>query len=224
VLSRRLAKLPLLFAVALTAAAVSAPIALGLPNTCKLANRDTSCLGDNATEWLTTGAGNDMLNGEGGNDRLNGQNGDDTLYGGPGNDTLHGGRGNDKEYGQDGRDILLGDETGAGGDDLLDGGSGSDRIFGMAADDTLQGGGGNDVVHGGDGADRMYGGAGNDLLDDSPRSHQDADYYDGGPGSDEIFSRDGKRDTVVCGSGHDVAKVDRKDKVAGDCESVIRQG
>src|SRR2546421_403472 len=98
-----------------------------------------SCTGDSATEWLTTGAGNDVLNGEGGNDRLNAQNGDD-------------------------------------------------------------------------------------VLDDSPRSHQDADYYDGGPGSDEIFSRDGKRDTVVCGSGHDVAKVDHKDKVAGDCESVIRVG
>jgi Ca2+-binding RTX toxin-like protein len=224
VLRSRVAKFCLPLAVALTAAVASAPVALGLSNSCKLVNRDTSCLGDSATEWLTTGAGNDVLNGEGGNDRLNAQNGDDVLYGGPGDDTLHGGRGNDKEYGQDGRDILLGDETGAGGSDLLDGGSGSDRIFGMAGDDTLQGGSGNDVVHGGDGVDRMYGGAGNDTLDDSPRASQAADYYDGGPGSDEIFSRDGKRDTVVCGSGHDVAKVDRKDKVAGDCESVIRQG
>ena len=223
-LRRRLTKLVLPLAVALTAAAACAPTALGLHNTCKLANRDTSCTGDSATEWLTTGAGNDLLNGEGGNDRLNAQGGDDTLYGGPGNDTLHGGRGNDKEYGQDGRDILLGDETGAGGNDVLDGGSGDDRIFGMAGNDTLYGGSGNDVVHGGDGVDRMYGGAGNDVLDDSPRSHQDADYYDGGPGSDEIFSRDGKRDTVVCGSGHDVAKVDHKDKVAGDCETVIRIG
>src|SRR5206468_2895465 len=122
-------------AVALTAAAASAPVAFGLHNSCKLENRDTSCVGDSATEWLTTGAGNDMLNGEGGNDRLNAQGGDDVLYGGPGNDTLHAGRGND-----------------------------------------------------------------------------------------EIFSRDGKRDTVVCGSGHDVAKVDHKDKVAGDCEQVIRIG
>ena len=94
----------------------------------------------------------------------------------------------------------------------------------MAGNDVLQGGSGNDVLHGGDGVDRMYGGAGNDVLDDAPRTHQDADYYDGGPGNDVIFSRDGERDVVVCGPGHDVAKVDHEDKVAGDCEQVIRQG
>jgi len=62
------------------------------------------------------------------------------------------------------------------------------------------------------------------VLDDAPRSQQNRDYYDGGPGNDEIFSRDGRRDTIVCGPGHDVAKVDHLDLVAHDCESVIRVG
>jgi Ca2+-binding RTX toxin-like protein len=70
----------------------------------------------------------------------------------------------------------------------------------------------------------MYGGDGNDTLDDAPRTHHDHDYYNGGSGNDEIFSRDGVRDTIVCGSGDDVAKVDHRDSVAGDCEDVIRIG
>ncbi|MEA2307865.1 MAG: hypothetical protein QOI65_151, partial [Thermoleophilaceae bacterium] len=52
----------------------------------------------------------------------------------------------------------------------------------------------------------------------------DKDTYEGGAGDDEIFSRDGLRDTVKCGSGQDVAKVDSADKVSSDCEQVIRIG
>src|SRR5205807_7069407 len=120
-------------------------------------------------------------------------------------------------FGQSGNDILLGDETGPGGNDVLSGGAGSDRVFGMAGKDVLYGGSGNDVLHGGDGVDRMYGGRGNDTLDDAPRRQQSSDYYDGGPGNDTIFSRDGHADTIVCGSGYDTALVDHKDKVARDC-------
>ncbi len=83
---------------------------------------------------------------------------------------------------------------------------------------------GDDVVHGGDGVDRMEGGDGNDVLDDAARSHADRDRFSGGAGRDEIFSRDGKRDSVKCGPGADVAKVDSRDAVASDCEHVIRLG
>jgi Ca2+-binding RTX toxin-like protein len=171
------------------------------------------------------GNSNDTVNGTSGSDRIDVKGGDDVVKGGAGNDTLHLGPGTDKGYGQAGNDIVLGDETGAGGDDLVSGGGGSDRLFGMAGDDIVRGDSGNDVVHGGDGKDVMIGGSGNDTLDVAARHGASAgDTFEGGPGNDDIFSRDGKRDDVDCGSGNDIAKVDSKDKVAANCEKVVKIG
>lgn len=66
-------------------------------------------------ENVTTGAGDDLVNGNGGANRLSGGNGNDNLYGLAGKDTLYGGGGNDK---------LVGGK----GDDTLDGGGGADRF------------------------------------------------------------------------------------------------
>lgn len=63
-----------------------------------------------------------------------------------------------------------------------------------------------------------------ETLDDAARSHQDPDTFSGGAGNDEIYSRDGRRDNVKCGPGSDVAKADSRDKIASDCERVIRIG
>ena len=157
--------------------------------------------------------------------RIVGTNGDDVIKGTSGADTLHLLKGDDKGYGRGGNDIILGDETGAGGNDFVSGGAGSDRLFGMAGKDTVNGDSGNDVVHGGDGVDVMNGGAGNDTLDDAPRGGASAgDHFNGGAGNDDIYSRDGKRDYVDCGSGRDIAKVDHKDKVAGNCEKIVKIG
>jgi len=46
-----------------------------------------------------------------------------------------------------------------------------------------------------------------------------SDYLNGGTGNDTIEARDGVADTVVCGSGADIARVDGMDLVLG-CESV----
>jgi hypothetical protein len=43
----------------------------------------------------------------------------------------------------------------------------------------------------------------------------------GGPGRDDLEAADGQRDTVDCGPGPDVARVDGFDRVSG-CERVIR--
>ena len=43
-----------------------------------------------------------------------------------------------------------------------------------------------------------------------------------GPGDDTLRARDGKADRVRCGPGHDVAVVDKRDRVSG-CE-VVRRG
>ena len=63
-------------------------------------------IGTEAADALSTGVGNDVLEGRGGNDTLTTDAGDDTLDGGTGNDTLDGGSGNDnyvfgQGYGQD---------------------------------------------------------------------------------------------------------------------------
>jgi Ca2+-binding RTX toxin-like protein len=77
--------------------------------------------------------------------------------------------------------------------------AGADRIFGRKGNDLLSGGPGKDVIDGGPGRDLIYGGGEDDLIQ----------------------ARDGQRDEIDCGSGHDRAIVDRKDSVAG-CEVVVR--
>jgi hypothetical protein len=94
--------------------------------------------------------------------------------------------------------------------DRLFGLAGSDRLFGLAGADTIDGGGGNDRLFGGPGGDRLVGRAGADLLD-------------GGTGNDLVLARDRTRDVVRCGPGRDSARVDRSDRVAGDCELVQRR-
>jgi hypothetical protein len=39
----------------------------------------------------------------------------------------------------------------------------------------------------------------------------------GGAGNDTIEARDGRRDVIRCGAGHDKVKADKRDKLAG-CE------
>jgi hypothetical protein len=83
---------------------------------------------------------------------------------------------------------------------VIHGTPGADRLYGRGGNDSLYGGGGNDVLVGGSGADHLY----------------------GGPGNDTLQARDGARDYVDCGPGHDTAVVDNVDVVARNCETVLR--
>lgn len=74
--------------------------------------------------------------------------------------------------------------------------------------DFLHGGPGRDLIYGGNGPDVLTGGAGRDAL------------Y-GGNGDDTLRARDGVRDHVDCGDGVDIARVDRRDVVARNCEHVL---
>lgn len=53
--------------------------------------------------------------------------------------------------------------------------------------------------------------------------------FSGGAGIDRIDARDAsagdrrERDAIFCGAGHDFVLADRRDSVAGDCESVTRR-
>lgn len=113
-----------------------------------------------------------------------------------------------------GDDILrAGDRSdlvrGNDGDDRIAGGAGSDKIVGGLGDDRLHGGLHADKIVGGPGADGINGGLGNDLIK-------------AGKGNDRVVANDGMRDHIICGAGFDAVKADRRDRVARDCERVVR--
>jgi WD40 repeat protein len=70
--------------------------------------------------------------------------------------------------------------------------------------------GGNDLVHAG---------PGDDDVDPGPG----ADRVFAGPGHDVVRARDSARDHVSCGTGRDHVFADRRDRIAQDCERVVRQ-
>jgi hypothetical protein len=94
-----------------------------------------------------------------------------------------------------------------------------DSLTGDAEPNLLDGNRGPDVLTGRGGDDGILGDDGSDVLKGGPG----ADFLNGGPGDDRLYTRDGQRDTVYCGGGFDVARVDPVDKVAKDCE-IIRRG
>jgi Ca2+-binding RTX toxin-like protein len=116
----------------------------------------------------------------------------DVLRGTGGSDSLKGMAGDDRLIGYRGADLLLGGP----GNDLLLGGADGDRLFGDTGNDRLEGGSGDDFLGGGGGRDTLR----------------------AGPGNDRIFTRDGARDVIGCGSGRDSVSADRIDAVSEDCE------
>jgi Tol biopolymer transport system component len=98
--------------------------------------------------------------------------------------------------------------VGTPGHDQLQGTPQPDRICGLAGADKINGGPGNDYLDGGSGNDTITGGPGRDTIL-------------GGSGNDLIRARDGERDRIDCGPGHDVAIVDANDS-ARNCEEVER--
>ena len=85
-----------------------------------------------------------------------------------------------------------------------------DEIYGTKGHDIILGDGGDDVIYAGAGNDEIDGGHGRDRIQ-------------AGPGNDVIYSRDGQRDTIDCGSGKDVVVADTVDVVNKNCEKVTRK-
>ncbi|HZQ81274.1 MAG TPA: S8 family serine peptidase [Gaiellaceae bacterium] len=109
-------------------------------------------------------------------------------------------------------------ENGTSHMDRIIGTNAADVINGEGGNDVLSGGPGNDTINGGRGDDVIYGGVGNDTLIGGPG--RDTIYAEGG--NDTIEVRDGQRDVVDCGTGHDVVIADKLDKVSKNCEVVRR--
>jgi Ca2+-binding RTX toxin-like protein len=101
--------------------------------------------------------------------------------------------------------------------DTLTGTDGTDLVKGLRGNDNLDGGNGDDCVKGGPGSDRAEGGSGNDQVNGGQRP----DRLSGGPGDDVMKALAGTdRDVVNCGPGNDTARVEKRDKVNADCETV----
>ncbi len=148
--------------------------------------------GDGADNMVSSGSGNDNLDGAGGNDTLIGGAGNDTLGGGAGDDFLDGGLGNDKMKGGDGNDTyvinvatdIIDEESNLDTKDVvrssvtvnlltLAGGAIENAVLlgalainatGNDSDNTLTGNIAANILNGGKGADAMTGDKGGDTY------------------------------------------------------------
>ncbi len=175
--------------------------------------------------------------------RVVGTAGPDTLVGSARADYLIGGSGNDELYGGSGADWLAG---GAGADRLY-GGDGDDHLVGGIAPtlpevhrERLLGGAGNDFEWSSTGSAVLIGGPGDDHLlgtdhtpgcridQNVPRHTADAapcaQWVSANAGDDQIWTNDANGDVVLCGGGRDIVHADRVDRVASDCERIVRGG
>ena len=170
---------------------------------------------------ITTGTGNDTLDGKGGADTMSGGTGNDTYFVNDVGDMVieNVGEGTDtvRSYisytlGDHLENLyLLGDAgltgtgnaldnsiTATGGDDELYGLDGNDTIDAKGGNDTIHGGDGADIVRAGDGADLVHGEAGNDEL----RGQAGNDTLNGNEG-DDILRGEGGLDTLNGDAGND---------------------
>jgi serralysin len=97
------------------------------------ASDDVAVLADAGVDVVTTGPGNDFINGA--------QDGD-TVSGGRGNDWIRTGIGDDRIRGGRGRDYLVGSDQ----DDTIRGGAGDDQVYGGTGSDDLLGNRGVDLL------------------------------------------------------------------------------
>jgi hypothetical protein len=111
-------------------------------------------------------------------------------------------------------------KTTTSGPHVVNGTAGADHLNGTAKADVLNGRAGNDTLNGRAGNDTLNGGPGNDKLTGGPGK----DKLNGGAGNDAIYARDGRKDTVDCGTGIDGVIADKADAVAKNCERVHRIG
>ena len=139
-----------------------------------------SISGGGGNDTLSCGAGADVLSGGGGNDTLIGGTGFDIMFGGKGDDLYFVTKETDvvQEFGNDGLDAIFTSASFALNDfseveNLIFSGSGSfsgsgnifdNKIQGGNGGNVLSGGGGNDMLIDGTGFDIMFGGSGDDVY------------------------------------------------------------
>jgi hypothetical protein len=223
------------------------------------AGADDVISGGAGHDLIASGRGNDIVNGDAGRDSIDGGEQADSLFGGADDDVIDGAKGDDRLFGDDGDDQLR-DRYGA---NLLRGGAGDDRIdaAGPGANWKITrnksitgvvatGDDGNDTIRTtGANAGKVYGGAGNDDIENlAGEAHGDdgddritairgfgddgsdlvigTDGYDalyGGPGNDAIYGGNGD-DTLYGEAGDDnlyAGGVDDADRTDDGRDSAI---
>ena len=92
-------------------------------------------------------------------------------------------------------------------------------MLGEVGNDALEGGRDTELLQGDAGRNDLSGKGGDDCLlltgDENERAS-------GGDGDDLICNPDGNKDDVFCGTGHDTVVADVEDRVAANCEDVLR--
>ncbi len=162
-------------------------------------------MSDNVEVAKFVGTGSVYLSGNDLSNIITTGSGDDTIYGGGGADTMSGGAGSDTYYVENAGDIVV--ESANGGHDQVTsslanyelaanvedltlaygygdlnaiGNSLSNAIFGNEGRNVIDGSAGNDTIFGGSGDDHLSGGADDDILTGGAGN----DTLDGGTGSD----------------------------------------
>ena len=119
-----------------------------------------------------------------------------------------------------------------GGGDRCIGTAGADEMAGSRNDDTIRGRGGADTIKGRGGSDEVHGELGGDRIVATRCALPGGAEVFGGRGNDDITvtSDCGQLavvpppDRVDCGPGYDVVRgVAAEDRIAADCERVVRQ-
>ena len=170
---------------------------------------DDEITGGDAENHIVAGSGNDTLDAGGGDDVVSPGLGRNSVDGGPGRDLV--------TYWDIRTPVLVNlaagfaSHIGLGHDDVLTsfedarGSPLNDRLIGDGEDNVLWGDGGADDLRGGHGSDQLWGSGRDDFLVGGAGS----DRLHGGDGDDRLNARDGVRDLVAGGAGHDAARVDR---------------
>jgi Ca2+-binding RTX toxin-like protein len=198
--------------------------------------------GQKGNDFLRGGRGDDDLTGGPGRDNVGGGRGDDDLIdgetdrnatrdvyrGSSSRDTAGSDRGDQVFYTKRNRgidiDFLRGKiMKGPGSDELIGiesvaGGSGDDKLAGDGDDNLLEGNGGNDRIRGRNGDDIPMGGPGDDAVfgddgEDVVWGNGGKDFLNGGSGDDLMDADDSNAEQVLCGTGADIARVTRLDRV-----------
>jgi Ca2+-binding RTX toxin-like protein len=167
-------------------------------------------------DHVTARPGDDYVNGGGGSDEITGGEGGDILLRGRGPDEIGGGPGTHEGEPRvlfvcNITDDSAGIDATAVGNQHVSGDEGNDRLTAGRDNDFLQGGAGRND-HSGNGGDDCFEltGAENERVS-------------GGDGDDIVDVNDGNGDDIFCGAGHDTVLADAEDRVAADCEDVVRE-